>query len=154
MPNDGDAVATVEFVVDGDTVDLLFDTERGVVTERVRLIGIDAPESVSRADPVQCFGPESSEALTGLLPEGTAVLVTRDREARDRFGRLLAYLSRPDGLDVNRWMLENGFADTMFFEPNTTRRAEFTDAAAAARRDGLGLWGVCEGPDQPLETTG
>lgn len=147
-------VAEVEHVVDGDTVDLLFDDPAGEIEERVRLIGIDAPESVSRSDPRQCFGDEASDALTGLLPVGSAVLVTRDREARDRFGRLLAYLERPDGLDVNLWLIEQGFADALFFEPNTSRRAEFTDAAETARSEGRGLWGVCDGPDQPLDAGG
>ena len=149
---DADAVrAEVEHVIDGDTVDLLFEDTTGVLEERVRLIGIDAPESVSRSDPKQCFGDEASAALTGLLPVGSEVLVTRDREARDRFGRLLAYLERPDGLDVNLWLIEQGFADALFFEPNTSRRGEFTDAADAARSEGRGLWGVSDGPDQPLD---
>ncbi len=152
-PDEG-VVAEVEFVIDGDTVDLLFDMDGEVVEERTRLIGIDAPESVSRQDPVQCFGPESSEALRGLLPVGSEVSVLRDTEARDRFGRLLVYLVRPDGLDVNAWMVEQGFADALFFEPNTTREAEFTRLASRARDDGRGLWGVCDGPDQPLDETG
>ncbi len=146
--------AEVEHVVDGDTVDLLFEDPTGVIEERVRLIGIDAPESVSRSDPQQCFGSEASDALTGLLPVGSQVIVIRDREARDRFGRLLAYLERTDGLDVNLWLIEQGFADALFFEPNTSRRGEFTEAAETARSEGRGLWGVCDGPDQPLDPGG
>lgn len=140
--------AIVEFVIDGDTVDLAI----AGTTERVRLIGIDTPESVSRDTPVQCFGAEASEALTGLLPPGTAVVIERDIEARDRFGRLLLYLRRADdGLFVNRWMVEQGFADTLFIEPNTTFEADFTRARNEARSADLGLWGACDGPDQPLE---
>lgn len=140
--------AVVEFVVDGDTVDLVIAGEE----ERVRLIGIDSPESVSRDVPVQCFGPEASDALTGLLPPGTEVRIERDREARDRFGRLLLYLYRvDDDLFVNRWLVEQGFADTLFFEPNTTFEGSFTTARNEARDAGRGLWGVCDGPDQPLE---
>ncbi len=141
-------VAEVEFVIDGDTVDVIIAGEE----ERVRLIGIDTPESVSRNVPVQCYGKEASDALTGLLPPGTELRIERDAEARDRFGRLLLYLYRADdGLFVNQWLLEQGFADTMFFEPNTTFEGPFTRARNDARADGLGLWSACDGPDQPLE---
>lgn len=144
LPDD----AVVEFVIDGDTVDISVGGER----ERVRLIGIDTPESVSRSVPVQCFGREASDALTGLLPPGTAVRIERDDEARDRFGRLLLYVYRAeDDLFINAWMIEQGFADTLFFEPNTTFEGPFTRARNDARAANLGLWGSCDGPDQPLE---
>lgn len=138
----------VEFVIDGDTVDLLIAGE----SERVRLIGIDTPESVSRDVPVQCFGPEAADALTGLLPPGAPVRIERDEEARDRFGRLLLYVYRADDhLFVNEWLVAEGFADVLFFDPNTTFEASFTRLRNDARAAGLGLWGVCDGPDQPLE---
>lgn len=140
--------AVVHAVIDGDTVDLLIAGER----ERVRLIGIDTPETVSRDVPVQCFGKEASDALTGLLPSGTVVSIERDAEARDRFGRLLLYLHRADdGLFINEWLVQQGFADTLFFEPNTTFEGVFTRARNEARASSLGLWGACDGPDQPLE---
>lgn len=144
LPNE----AVVDFVIDGDTVDVTIAGQ----SERVRLIGIDTPESVSRSVPIQCFGQEASDALTGLLPPGTELRIERDTEARDRFGRLLLYLYRAeDDLFVNEWMIDQGFADTMFFEPNTTFEGSFTRARNDARADELGLWGACDGPDQPLE---
>lgn len=140
--------AVVEFVIDGDTVDVVVGGER----ERIRLIGIDTPESVSRNVPVQCFGKEASDALTGLLPPGTVLRIERDEEARDRYGRLLLYLYRnEDNLFVNQWMIEQGFADTLFFDPNNTFEGPFTRSRNGARAAGLGLWGSCDGPDQPLE---
>lgn len=143
------STAVVDYVVDGDTVDLTIDGQ----VERVRLIGIDTPESVSRDDPVQCFGIEASDALRGLLPEGTAVRIERDAEARDRFGRLLLYVYRADDdLFVNRWLVDGGFADTLFFEPNTSFETEFTRARNEARSAELGLWGACDGPDQPVNS--
>ena len=60
------ARATVERVVDGDTVDLRFASGR----ERVRLLGIDTPETVKPNTPVQCFGPEASARAKALLPHG------------------------------------------------------------------------------------
>ena len=70
--------------------------------ERVRLIGIDTPETVDPRKPVQCFGKEASDHTKALLPAGTAVRLERDAEARDRYDRLLAYVYRAsDGLFVN-----------------------------------------------------
>lgn len=139
--------AVIEAVVDGDTVDLAIGGRR----ERVRLLGVDAPESVARHVPEQCFGREASEALAELLPPGSLVEVTRDVEARDRFGRLLLYLVRADdGLFVNRWLVETGLADAVSYEPNTTHRADLERARRTAVASGAGLWGSCDGPDQPL----
>lgn len=140
--------ARVEWVIDGDTIDLVIDDQ----SERVRLIGIDTPESVSRTTPVQCYGKEASDALTGLIPPGTVVRVVRDEEARDRYGRLLLYVYRAsDDLFVNRWLVEQGFADTLFFAPNDTYENEFLTLRNDARSEERGLWSSCDGPDQPLE---
>jgi micrococcal nuclease len=135
-------------VVDGDTIDLDFGRRR----ERVRLLGVDAPESVHPTVPVQCFGAEASAALGELLPSGSVVRVERDVEARDRYDRLLLYVYRADDdLFVNRWLLDNGLADTAFYDPNTTRATELTKARGGARAGRIGLWGRCDGPDQPLD---
>ena len=141
-------VAVVVAVVDGDTVELDFDGHR----ERVRLLGIDAPESVHPSVPVQCFGAEAAAGLAGLLPSGSEVRVERDIEARDRYDRLLLYLYRAeDQVFVNRWLVANGLADTSFYAPNTSRASELTRARAVARANTIGLWGHCDGPDQPLD---
>ena len=140
--------AVVTKVIDGDTVELDFAGRR----ERVRLLGIDAPESVHPILPVQCFGPEASAALTALLPAGSTVRVVRDIEARDRYDRLLLYLYRADDdLFVNRWLVANGLADTAFYEPNTALADELTRARTDARATTAGLWSHCDGPDQPLD---
>ncbi len=140
--------ATVDRIVDGDTVILDIDGQR----ERVRLIGIDTPESVAENRPRQCYGDEASDAIAGLLPEGSAVVAQRDIEARDQYDRLLLYIYRADdGLFVNRWMVENGFAAAVVYEPNSAHYDEFRALEAAAAQDGVGLWGVCDGPDQPLD---
>lgn len=141
-------VAVVTAVVDGDTLDL----DLGGRRERVRLIGIDTPESVDPQRPVQCYGPEASLALSGLAPPGTELRLVLDAEARDQYGRLLVYAYRAeDELFLNRWLVAEGFAATLVFEPNTAFAAEFGALESAARADGRGLWGACEGPDQPLD---
>lgn len=130
----------VVHVVDGDTVDLRLDGHR----ERARLLGIDTPETVKPHTPVQCYGPEASARTKALLPEGTPVLVQRDREARDRYGRLLVYLWRSaDRLFVNESLLRDGYARVLSIAPNTTRRAQLGAAAAQARGQHRGLWGTC-----------
>jgi len=140
----GPGVATLTKVVDGDTIVVRLAGR----TERVRLIGIDTPESVKPDSPVECFGPEASDRLRTLLPAGTAVELVRDAELRDTYGRLLAYVfRRPDGLFVNLSMAENGYAGTLSIAPNTTFAADFAAAVTQARRLRLGLWGACPSPD-------
>jgi micrococcal nuclease len=79
------------------------------------------------------------------------VRITRDVEARDRYGRLLAYVERlSDGLVVNMSMVEHGFAATLHIDPNDGMRHELAAAEARARAAGLGLWSACGGPHEPL----
>ncbi|MFP5255088.1 MAG: thermonuclease family protein [Acidimicrobiia bacterium] len=133
--------------VDGDTVDVRIE---GAV-ERVRLIGIDTPESVSEDRPVECFGPEAKARLAELLPVGTEVRIERDVEARDRYGRLLAYVFRAgDDLHVNRALVAEGFAEARRYEPNVTRQAELDAAEAEARAGQRGLWPACGSTDVVL----
>ena len=133
--------ARIDEVVDGDTVRLTVDGR----TETVRLIGIDTPETKHPSKPVECFGPEAAAHTAELLPEGTRVGLIRDVEARDRYGRLLAYIVRADdGLFVNLDLVAGGWATTLAIGPNTTHAEEFAAAAETARAASLGLWGACE----------
>ena len=136
----------VTHVVDGDTVDLrLPDGSSG----RARLLGIDTPETVKPNTPVQCYGPEASGRTKALLPAGTEVLVQRDTEARDRYGRLLVYVwRRSDGLFVNGALVSDGYARTLSIEPNHAHRRDLSAQATEARSAKRGLWGACNvGPD-------
>ncbi len=132
--------AVVKRVVDGDTIVV----HVGGRDERVRLIGIDTPETVDPRKPVQCFGKEASEHTKGLLPPGTVVRLERDVEARDRYDRLLAYVYRqPDDLFVNLALARDGFANVLTIPPNVAYAEEFRAAAAEARDAGRGLWASC-----------
>lgn len=136
-----DGTATVTEVVDGDTLTVRLSGR----TETVRLIGIDTPETVHPTKPVECFGPEASAFTKSLLPPGTEVSLVRDAEARDRYGRLLAYVTRvDDGLFVNRAILDNGMAVPLSIEPNTAHQRDFAEVAYRASAARLGLWGACE----------
>jgi micrococcal nuclease len=129
-------------VIDGDTIVV----DIGGREEHVRLIGIDTPETHKPGTPVECYGPEASARLDELLPAGTVVRLERDRESRDAFGRLLAYVYRErDGLFVELAMAQDGYAGPLAIAPNTTHRREIDAAVAAARADRRGLWGACGG---------
>ena len=133
----GGDVAVVR-IVDGDTL---------VVTGgvRVRLIGINTPESVDPRRPVECFGKEASAALGRLVPPGTTVRLVHDVERTDRFGRTLAYLYRqPDGLFVNAALVEQGFAEPATYPPNVAHAGEFAALARHAREGRAGLWSACQ----------
>ena len=140
----GEPNATVQRVIDGDTIVV----ETGGVDERIRLIGIDTPESVKPGTEVECFGKEASEHTADLLPEGTEVVLERDVEARDRYDRLLAYVYRAaDGLFVNLAIVEEGFGQPATYPPNVAHTEEFVRAGRTARDQDRGLWGSCGGDD-------
>ena len=132
----------MKYVVDGDTVDIRI----GGTTERVRLIGIDTPETKKPDSPVECYGPEASTYIEALLPVGTHVRLERDIVGRDDYGRLLGYIYRvDDDLFVNYDILRQGFAQPLLIEPNSTHAATFASAARIAEADNLGLWAACAG---------
>jgi micrococcal nuclease len=130
--------------VDGDTLDIAFSVEGRAVVERVRLIGIDTPETKKPNTPIECFGPEASARLAELLPIGAFVVADRDVEARDDFGRLLAYVRRADeDVLVNEVLVREGFARTLFFAPNLALESTLRAAERSARADRRGLWSAC-----------
>jgi micrococcal nuclease len=136
----GSASARLERVIDGDTIVAQVDGRE----ERVRYIGIDTPETVKPNTAVQCFGPQAHELNARLLGVAGAQLTLRfDRELRDRYGRLLAYVFRPDGLFVNARLIEAGAARTLTIAPNTSRAAQLSGLQHAARAAGRGLWSAC-----------
>lgn len=134
VPSD---VRTVVRVVDGDTI---------IVNpnERIRLIGVDAPESVAPNRPVECMGRESSRFLTELLPKGTEVRLAIDVEGQDRYGRTLAYVwVVSTGVFVNAELVRRGFAQPLTIPPNIAHAEEIADLAREARQANRGLWASC-----------
>jgi len=127
---------TVDRVVDGDT--LIVDGRR------VRIIGVDTPETVKPNTPVQCYGPEASAATKALLPKGTAVRLVRGADPTDRYGRDLAYVYRSrDGLFLEGYLAQEGFARTLAIAPNTVHRQDLAALVAQARSTNRGLWAAC-----------
>jgi micrococcal nuclease len=128
-------------VVDGDTIIVELDGRE----ERVRYIGIDAPESVQPNAPVECFGREASAENARLVADKTVEL-ERDVSDRDRFGRLLRYVYVRDGatrLFVNRELVARGYANAGTFPPDVRYNDELRAAEREAREAERGLWGAC-----------
>jgi micrococcal nuclease len=130
--------ARVVRVVDGDTIVISLAGRE----DRVRYIGIDAPESVRPDAPVEPFGIEASAANAALVG-GRIVLLERDVSDRDRFGRLLRYvwLETPEGHRlVNFELVASGFATAVTFPPDVRHVELLRAAERQARAWGRGLW--------------
>jgi micrococcal nuclease len=141
-----DEVLPVTRVIDGDTIVVT----RGGTEVRVRLIGIDTPETKKPNTPVQCYGKEASARTEALLPKGTVVRLVHDVERLDTYGRDLAYVYRQDdGVFVNLSLVTDGFAVLDTFPPNVAHVDELTAAARDARGQGRGLWTSCPGGQRP-----
>jgi micrococcal nuclease len=141
-----EANATIEHIVDGDTIDVLI----GGAEERVRLIGIDTPEiahSASGDRPPQvaeCLGDEAHRFTESLLPVGTPVRLERDVVPRDDYGRVLAYVYRAaDGIFVNYEIVRHGYAQPLAIAPNVAFSEVMVGASRDAERDDVGLWSAC-----------
>ena len=128
--------AYVARVTDGDTITVRLESGR---LETVRLIGIDTPETRHPALPVQCFGREAS-ARTRELALDKPTELELDVQQRDRYRRLLAYVWI-DGEMLNWGLAAEGYAMALTIPPNVRYADYFRSAAAAAREQGLGLWG-------------
>jgi micrococcal nuclease len=131
----------VTAVVDGDTIDVAWAGRR----ERVRLLGVDTPETVDPRRPVGCYGPEAS-AFTHRRLQGRTVRLRFDRQRRDRYGRLLAYVE-VDGRRFNDELLTGGYARVLVIPPNGRHGRAMLDEELAARSAERGLWGACPEPN-------
>ncbi len=127
--------ARVVKVVDGDTIEI----EGGA---RVRYIGVDTPETVKPATPVQCFGKEASAKNKELL-EGKIVELEKDVSETDRYGRLLRYVYIGD-IFVNKYLVDEGFAYSSSYPPDVKYQEIFKEAQKAAQDAKKGLWAGCQ----------
>ena len=135
----GPAAQVVERVVDGDTI---------IVRDvgRVRLIGVDTPETVHPSRPVEFFGKEAS-AFTKRLVDGKRVRLEYDQQRTDRYGRTLAYVHLPDGTFVNAEIIRLGYGHAYARFPFRYIE-QFRQHQREARDRGRGLWSQTAG-DRP-----
>jgi micrococcal nuclease len=141
VPGDGEtrSEAVVTRVVDGDTIHVDLDGR----DTTIRIIGIDTPEREGPYTHEECFGQEASRYTEEAL-DGRDIELEFDVERTDRFDRTLAYVWLNDTLFDER-ILRDGYAVLLTVPPNVRYVDRFTDAQAAARQAGAGLWGACPG---------
>lgn len=132
-------VFRVAQVIDGDTIDVFTDGDQSV---RVRLIGIDTPETVDERKPVQCYGPEASARMKELLTGTSVILEVKPDEDKDEYGRLLRYIVL-DGRDIGAQMLEEGYARSLCYAFPHPRCGEYDALERQARNAKRGRWGAC-----------
>ncbi len=152
---------SVVSVVDGDTLDIDVPDTNGDYT-RVRLLGIDTPETKDPRVGVMYYGPEAS-AFAAALAEGKTVTVLLDTvsDVRDIYGRLLAYIRLPDGRILNEELIAAGFgyADLRFAHSHFDRYVRLQEQAIQTQsglwkdvaRDQLPRWLQREHPDLPIK---
>ena len=132
--------ARVDRVVDGDTFIAVRRGER----LRVRLIGIDSPESVQPGAPVECWGPEAADELRSLLPEGSRVSAAYQPSGRrDRYDRELWDVWLPDGRFVQGVLVRRGAAYAVAYEPHVAHADTLESLESRAAEAGAGLHGAC-----------
>ncbi len=128
----------VQRAVDGDTLVLDVPDADGDPT-RVRLLGVDTPETVHPDKPPQHYGPEASRFVKSVTEDREIRMTLDVARTRDKYERLLAYVYLPDGRMLNRVLIEEGYgyADPRFRHP---LRDEFARLMRQARKEGKGLW--------------
>ncbi|WP_081281588.1 thermonuclease family protein [Mycolicibacterium conceptionense] len=147
----GESNAAVVRVVDGDTVDIRHD-DRGRL--RIRILGINAPETHKRGWTVGCYGPESAAWASAVLPVGQRVSMVTDptQGLTDRYGRTLAYLDLPDGRDFSAESVRAGMSQVVTYGRRPVQRfADLTAAENEAKILHAGLWGPpCSGATESV----
>lgn len=130
--------ASVIRVVDGDTLRV----QVGEEEETVRLVGIDTPETVDPRRDVECFGEESTQAMTELV-SGQSVRLERDstQQNRDRYGRLLRFVFLSDGRDVGLELISAGVAqESLYSNKPHAYHDLYVQAEQEAQAEERGLW--------------
>lgn len=124
-------------VVDGDTFWVDNGTSKGI---KIRLTGIDAPESQKRWKREEgYYGKESKAYLTQLLKDKKVRLET-DIDSLDRYGRTLSYVYLEDNTFVNALLVKKGYAQIMTISPNVKHADFFYELQVEARENKRGLW--------------
>lgn len=121
-------------IIDGDTIEI----EGG---EKVRYIGIDAPETVDPRKSAQCFGMEASNKNRGLI-ESKMARLEKDVTDRDKYSRLLRYVWIGDTF-VNLELVKQGFAYSYSYPPDIKYQDRFIKAQQEAKEAKRGLWSSC-----------
>ncbi len=141
---------TVTKIVDGDTI---YCSKGYGKEQKVRLIGIDAPESNKNSktyrdaertgDSVESIiklGKKSTAFVKSRISVGMEVRLERDVQTQDKYGRTLAYVYLLDGSMLNELIVREGYAQVMTIPPNIKYQGLFVEAERDARKNKRGLW--------------
>ncbi|OJV95155.1 MAG: hypothetical protein BGO39_24385 [Chloroflexi bacterium 54-19] len=144
--------AIVTNVVDGDTIDVATLSSGNM---RIRLIGMDTPETKDPNRPVMCFGQEATNKTVELLNQSNnEVYLEKDVSETDRYGRFLRYvwITEPDGklYMLNEELVRWGFAQAATYPPDVKYQSRFVSLTSEARNANRGLWSVCGSFGVPL----
>ncbi len=141
--------AVVKRITDGDTIAVIL---RGEYI-KVRLIGIDTPESKANdkafkdsgrsgkdVDTIITQGMQATAFMKSVLHKGDTVFLEFDFAKYDRYGRSLAYVYLPDGRFLNDLIISSGYASLMTIPPNVKYKDLFLQSYQTAREKKIGLW--------------
>lgn len=137
---------SVSRVVDGDTLVLSIDG----VDKKLRLIGINTPETVDPRRPVQCYGKEASKHMKDIADNQYVQLEYDDTQGNtDKYDRILAYAYLQDGRMLNKMMIADGYAFEYTYEKSNPYKYQsaFKAAQKIAEHEYRGLWApdTCNG---------
>lgn len=136
-------------VIDGDTIKVNYAGK----TTSVRLIGIDAPETVDSRVTPGCFGAEASAYLKSIL-SGQQVILEADptQSDRDKYDRLLRYVYL-NGEDIGLGIISGGYGYEYTYDAPYAKQSSYKTAESEAKQAGRGLWapGVCDGNSSSAE---
>lgn len=130
---DYDEISRIKYIVDGDTLHL----KDG---RKVRLIGINAPETSHGNRAAEPFSREATAMLKQIFRNKPAVSLVYGKEKHDHYGRLLAHIFTADGKNVQSVLLRQGYARAITFPPNTLFASCYLQQERAARCNNKGLW--------------
>ncbi len=142
QPSESAKEYLVTKVIDGDTIEVSSDG----VSQKIRYIGVNTPETVKPNSPVECFGKEAS-AYNKSLVEGKKVTFEKDVSETDRYNRTLRYVyvkdSDGNSVMVNKKLVDEGYAYSSTFPPDVKYQQVFTQSEQDARKVNRGLWAKC-----------
>lgn len=131
-------------VVDGDTIVVRINGN----DEKIRIIGINTPESVKKNSPIECFGKEATLHMKQLLSEPGGLRTEADptQDIRDKYGRLLSHVFVGDS-NIGQQMIADGYAYENTYNKPYIYQSEYRTAQRNAQKNNLGLWSpdTCNG---------
>ena len=126
-------------VLDGDTFEIKIDKK----VWKVRMLGIDTPETLDPRKPVQCYGKEASDKSKEILTnKSVKIEIDETQDALDKYGRILTYVYLGDNF-VNEYLLQEGFAREYKYSKKYKFQTEFRKIEKEAKKEKKGLWLSC-----------